>query len=339
MFHSTAKIGYACKTVVPDPKHGFLNIPELNFRGTTATWIRNHPAEAEQKLWEITEHNCNALLKMVEHVGGLDEHLRMVRIGSDIWPLATHPEVQFFWSKQSVRDMAGKILELVGDVSRSHGVRLSMHPGQFVVLASDNEDIVSRSIEEFEYHVDVARLMGFGSSWHDHGFKINVHISGRRGPDGFRETLWRLSPEARNLITVENEENSHGLDSVLDLSDVVSVVLDLHHNWVREGEYIRRTDDRVKRVIDSWRDVRPVLHYSVSREDVLVNHDANLLPDREALIASGINKQKLRAHSDMMWNSAVNDWALSFADSFDIMVEAKGKNLAAHALAKQLYGE
>jgi UV DNA damage endonuclease len=46
------------------------------------------------------------------------------------------------------------------------------------------------------------------------------------------------------------------------------------------------------------------------------------------LLAQGYKKQKLRAHSDFMWNRAVNAWAASFSPNFDIQVEAKGKNLA-----------
>jgi len=46
------------------------------------------------------------------------------------------------------------------------------------------------------------------------------------------------------------------------------------------------------------------------------------------LLESGYKKAKLRAHSDFMWNDAVNDWALSFLDYADIMVESKAKNLA-----------
>jgi hypothetical protein len=59
-----------------------------------------------------------------------------------------------------------------------------------------------------------------------------------------------------------------------------------------------------------------------------VGHDATVLPDMAALLAQGFKKQKLRAHSDFYWNSAVTDWALTFADQFDIQCEAKGKNLA-----------
>jgi hypothetical protein len=52
-------------------------------------------------------------------------------------------------------------------------------------------------------------------------------------------------------------------------------------------------------------------------------------------MANGHKKQKLRAHSDFYWNTAVNEWALSFLDQFDIMAESKGKNLASFALADQ----
>lgn len=330
------RIGYCCKTVVNDAKHGIRNIPEMNFRSTTAKWFREHPREAEQRLWEITEHNCRALLRMVEYVGGLDEHRRMVRIGSDVFPLYTHADARNFWAKDDARNMARKILEQVGDYSRSHDIRLSMHPGQFVVLASDREDVVASSIEEFEYHTLLATMMGYGSAWHDHGFKINVHISGRQGPDGIKRVLGRLSPESRNLITIENEENSHGLDSVLELSSDVAIVLDIHHHWVREAEYIGPTDERVQRVIDSWRGVRPTLHYSVSREDILVGHDPDVLPDRDALVAAGINRQKLRAHSDGYWNHACNQWMSGFLPDFDIQCESKHKNIASEQLVKEL---
>jgi UV DNA damage repair endonuclease len=203
------------------------------------------------------------------------------------------------------------------------------------VLASEADEIVERSILEFEYHADMARWMGFGASWHTSGFKINVHLSGKGGPAKFLQTLKKLSPEARNLITIENDEISNGLDLTLLVADHVALVLDIHHHWVKTGEYISPKDDRVKRVVESWRDVRPALHYSVSREDLLVDHDSRTRPDLAGLLDRGFKKQQLRAHSDFCWNSAVNDWALEFSNQFDIQVEAKGKNLATDQLHRQ----
>jgi UV DNA damage repair endonuclease len=208
-----------------------------------------------------------------------------------------------------------------------------MHPGQFVVLASINEGIVGRSIEEFEYHADMARYMGYGKTFQD--FKINVHISGKQGPDGIRSAYKRLSQEARNCITIENEENSWGLDDCLTISDIVPIVLDIHHHWIREGEYILSTDDRVSRVLDSWRGVRPTMHYSVSREDYLVGHDGLVAPVHSQLLLDGYKKQKLRAHSDFYWNQKTNEWAITFLNQFDIMCESKGKNLASMELYNQ----
>jgi UV DNA damage endonuclease len=141
-----------------------------------------------------------------------------------------------------------------------------------------------------------------------------------------------LSPEARNLITIENDEMTNGLDTTLAVAQHVALVLDVHHHWINSGEYISPTDVRTSRVIDSWRGVRPAMHFSTSREDVLVDHDPGVRPDLAELLARGYKKQKLRAHSDFCWNSAVNDWALNFADNFDIQVEAKGKNLASEQL-------
>ena len=213
-----------------------------------------------------------------------------------------------------------------------------MHPGQFTVLASDNPDIVERSIEEFEYHVDCIRWMGYGQSFQD--FKCNIHISGRQGPAGSKHAVnTRLSPEARNTITIENDENIWGIEASLELVDTCALVLDIHHHWVREAEYILPSDDRYLRLMDSWRGVRPVIHYSVSREDILIDHNPFTLPNMENLIEQGYKKQKLRAHSDFMWNWAVNDWALSFGDTADIMVESKAKNLASINLYKYYKGE
>ena len=154
------------------------------------------------------EQNIEATRRLVQRVGELDEHLRMVRISSDILPAYTHNDFKYFWQQTDVKDYAARTFAEVGRIARDRGVRLSFHPGQFCVMASDNPDIVNRSIEEFEYHVDMARWMGYGQKFQD--MKINVHISGRQGPDGIRAAHKKLTPEARNCLTIENEENSHG---------------------------------------------------------------------------------------------------------------------------------
>ena len=331
------RIGFACKYMHPDQTQKKKLLEEiqrpLNTRSTTVQWLNRQTRDvAEERLWDIMVHNIASYKRLIEYVGSLPPELRMVRLGSDVLPVYTQHEWSYFWRKPDVVAYAEREFAKVGDTARALDVRLSMHPGQFTVLASDNPEIVERSIEEFEYHIDVARWMGYGNKFQD--FKCNVHISGRKGPAGIKDALKRLSPEARNCITIENDENKWGLEDSLELADDLALVLDIHHHWCREGEYIEPTDDRFYRIVDSWRGVRPVIHYSVSREDVLQDFDTSVRPNMDTLLESGYKKAKLRAHSDFMWNDAVNDWALEFLPYADIMVESKCKNLASIGLYK-----
>jgi UV DNA damage endonuclease len=334
----TKRIGFACKWIDhPDQVDGIKpkdDCKKYNTGSTTVAWLNRQTKDvATDKLWSLMEQNIESCRLLVERVGGLDEDLRMVRLSSDILPVYTEPTWGWFWQQPDVREYCSRGFASVGDLARSRDVRLSFHPGQFTVLASDNPDIVNRSIEEFEYHVDMARWMGFGKTFQD--FKINVHIAGRLGPNGIRVALGRMTPEARNCLTIENDEMTWGIEDSLELVKDCALVLDIHHHHIHSGEYIEADDDRFKRIIDSWRGARPVIHYSVSREDCLINHATDQRPDLRTLLEQGYKKAKLRAHSNFYWNTAVNEWALSFRNSADIMCESKAKNLASFALYEE----
>ena len=334
----TKRIGFACKWIDrPDQVDGIKpkdDCKKYNTGSTTVAWLNRQTKDvAVEKLWSLMEQNIESCRKLVGRVGELDEDLRMVRLGSDVLPVYTESTWSWFWRTPDVRAYCERAFREVGDLARKNNVRLSFHPGQFTVLASDNPDIVNRSIDEFEYHVDMARWMGYGQTFQD--FKINVHIAGRQGPQGIINALSRMTPEARNTLTIENDEMTWGIEHSLELVDHCALVLDIHHHWIKSGEYIEPTDDRVKRIGDSWRGVRPVIHYSVSREEHLTNHPGHIRPDLWPLLESGHKKAKLRAHSNFYWNTAVNEWALSFRPVADIMCESKAKNLASFALYEE----
>jgi UV DNA damage endonuclease len=331
---SIKRIGFACKWAEINKKGEIVSAEGLNTGGTTQAWAkRNKRDVVEEKIMDVAKRNILNTHALVKRVATLDPQLRMLRLTSDMLSFYTMDEYKDFWHSTDVQNSLERWMAPIGETARANDVRLSFHPDQFVVLASDRDEVVNKSIDEFEYHCDMARWMGYGQKFQD--MKINVHISGRRGPQGIRDVYNRLSPEARNTLTLENEEYTHGLTDCLSLSDLVPTVMDIHHHWIREGEYIEPSDDRVKRVIDSWRGVRPTLHYSVSREDCLVEHSSNERPAHDTLIEAGYSKQKLRAHSDYYWNEAVNDWALTFLDNFDMMCESKAKNLASFKLLER----
>lgn len=323
------RIGFACKfeeTAVP------------NIKTTTITWLNSAARDkAVQKLRGLVDHNLDALYQQVKYVGNLPHNQRMFRISSDVLPAYTHDDWAWFYWESDIVAQLERGFAKVGDLARERDVRLSFHPGQFCVLGSENPDVVENSIQEFEYHADMIRYMGFGKTFQD--FKCNIHIGGKAGPAGFKRTLSKLSREARNTITVENDEFKWGVDSSLELIEDCALVLDIHHHWIRTGEYIEPTDDRVKRMMDSWRGVRPVIHYSLSREEVIGDYwDPFMLPDLKELVDDhGYTKTKLRAHSDYYWNMASNRWCYEFSNTHDIMLESKMKNLAHHKFCLEMF--
>ena len=115
----------------------------------------------------------------------------------------------------------------------------------------------------------------------------------------------------------------------MKLSDKVGIVLDIHHHFIKDEEYISNTDPRIQQVINSWQGTRPVIHYSQSRSEYISQFD--YMPTMTELLQI-TNKSKLRAHSDFYSNNYINHWALSHLEWADIQCEAKGKNLASKRL-------
>jgi UV DNA damage repair endonuclease len=325
------RIGFACKWAEINKKGEIASTEGLNTGGTTHAWAkRNSRRVVEEKIIDVAKRNIMNTHALVKKVSQLPPALRMLRITSDMLSFYTMDEYKDFWKSKDVQDSLERWMAPIGECARENDVRLSFHPDQFVVLASDRPEVVNKSIEEFEYHVDMARWMGYGRKYQD--LKINVHISGRKGPAGIKDALRRLSPEARNCITIENDEISWGIESSIELCNDLALVLDIHHHWVMTGEYIRPDDDRIKRIIDSWRGVRPVIHFSTSREDGIIERNTTEPHNLQRLLESGYNKQKLRAHSDYFYNDAMNRWAYEHWQWADLMCESKAKNLASMKL-------
>jgi UV DNA damage repair endonuclease len=319
-------IGFACKI---NSSHDVAD-PKLNIKSTTLTWLRNQTKQvATKKLEDLLKYNLVALHNQVTWVAKLSEQQRMFRISSDLLPAYTTPDFMPFYFSNEVQEFLETNLAKIGELARSKNVRLSFHPGQFCVLASENPGVVENSVQEFEYHCDIIRYLGYGKSFQD--FKCNVHIGGKQGPQGIKTAVQHyLSPEARNCLTIENAEFSWGLDASLELVNTCALVLDIHHHWIKDNEWILATDPRITQIKDSWRGVKPVIHYSQSRE--LESTDfQGLVPATE----TNLSKTKLRAHSDYYYNEAINSYAKQHLEWADIMLEAKQKNLAQAKLASK----
>lgn len=326
----TKRIGFACKYSVSDPKKGVISVPELNTKTTTLSWLNTKTRSvAEDKLWELLKHNIEATYKVVKKIGDFNENLRMFRISSDVLPAYTHDNWNYFYNMGDVQSYLEKEFFKIGQVAQDKNIKLSFHPGQFCCIVSDNPTVVTNSLSELEYHASMARMMGYGKSKLD--FKINVHLSGKRGINGFNAVWARMSPELRNCLTLENDEYQTGIDTLLLLKDKVGIVLDIHHHFIHTGEYITASDPRINHIIESWQGIRPTVHYSQSKHELLRAY--NEKPTLATLLESSA-RGKLRSHSEFYHHTELNNWALTHIEWGDIMCEAKAKNLASDQLYK-----
>lgn len=344
MTRSSSRLGFCC-TFIPDiPPGGYPTrkaereaVQAMNLTSTTMTFLGGlAPAARRAKLETIARHNLAALGRQIDWVAQRTPMERLLRIASSLLPGFTHPVAKDIYAEPGLRRLIETGLARLGERARAAGIRLSMHPGQFCIIASRNPSAQANGIAELEYHAEAMSMLGYGSGWHPHGAHINIHVGGREpGIEGFRDGLKLISQTARNLLTAENDEICHGLDAVLQLADAVPVVLDLHHHWVESGgDYIEPDDPCIARICESWRGTRPLSHISVSREDLLDGHDPTVPPDFVALTKAGHSRRDLAAHSHLMWNAGINALVARHLAWTDFEIEAKGKNLASTALAE-----
>lgn len=327
------RIGTCCTFI--SESGDVAEVRPFNFRmPTIASIARLDPVARDGRLEQLVLENLDTLDRQIKRMGALPRAERLFRIQSGFLLGWSHPALREAW-RPALRKQVADRLAVAGECARRADLRLSMHPAQHAILATSSPGALDNAVHDIEEHAEIFGMLGYGRGWHPHGASVNVH-GGARAPGvaGLRHGISRLSEAARNLVTIENDETSFGLDDLLEVADAAAIVVDFHHHWVfSRGEWLRADDPRISRIEESWRGVRPLAHISVSRENVVGDYPSDQLPDFEALSAAGHKAAHLRGHSDMMWNRAVNALVAEHLGWADVEVEAKAKNLAARQLA------
>ena len=201
-------------------------------------------------------------------------------------------------------------LRKAGDYAKANGIRITSHPGPFVVLTSPKENVVEAAIKDLELHGKIFDMMGLSQTPYN---KINIHCNGVYGDklsamNRFCENYLRLSDSVKNRLTVENDDKA-SMYNVKDLMYIhnkinIPIVFDYHHHLFNTGDLSE--EEAIKLAYTTWGNITPVVHYSESK----ALHEENI-------------KLKPQAHSDYI-KSLPNTYGLDV----DIMVEAKAKELA-----------
>ncbi|AGB03062.1 UV DNA damage repair endonuclease UvsE [Methanoregula formicica] len=187
---------------------------------------------SEERLVETVAGNLACLKKIL--VWNRQNGILFFRITSDLVPFASHPVCTFPWQEHFKNELAE-----TGEFIRKAGIRISMHPDQFIVLNAPDMEVAGRSIAELAYHAGVLDAMGL-----DRTAKIQLHIGGVYGDKEaslarFARTYEQLDPAIRRRLVIENDDLRFTAADCLNVHEEtgVPVLFDVfHHACNNAGE-------------------------------------------------------------------------------------------------------
>jgi UV DNA damage repair endonuclease len=168
----------------------------IRFRTTTATaMLRLDRAEALDRLAALCLANAKALMAALEYraAHGIGDF----RVNSQIMPVRTHPKAGYGVGDLPDTQRIVAAFKRCGRFAREHGLRLTFHPDQFVLLSSPRPAVTVNSIAELVYQAEVAEWVNADV--------INIHAGGGYGDK--RGALGRLGKD----LTVEVEAKAKEL--------------------------------------------------------------------------------------------------------------------------------
>lgn len=284
------RIGYACQTI---------GVQDTDFKSCTMKYA------SEEKLLEVIEHNLKVLDRIIDY--NIENRISMFRISSDLIPFGSSPANQLDWGgifKDRFQNLKHKIA--------LHDIRISMHPGQYTVINSPDQEVVSRAIADLEYHNQVLDLLTESPSC-----KMILHIGGGYGDkdaaiNRFLQVYQRLDSGIKKRLIVENDDRIYHAAEVYRVAESggIPFVFDVLHHQVNREPDGASPYTWIERAGATWRDVdgTPKIHYSQQNPDKKPGSHSDTIGSREFMDFVSV----LKEHIDV-----------------DIMMEVKDKNISA----------
>ena len=224
------------------------------------------------------------------------------RVSSNLFPVLTHPEFGYDISDVPQYEAIMKTFnDTAWENNNFWGVRLSTHPDQFNVLASENQASVDKTILELNHHGWVMDQLGCDRSYYN---PINIHVNCTKGDLAdiaarFMSNLNQCDQSVTSRLVVENEDKGcWTVDNLLKYFSLPVTYDNLHDkcNPSAKNTYLE--------CAKTWGDIKPLFHYSESHPD----------------------KTNPRSHADMPTDCPVSDL-------YDWDIELKSKDAAIRELA------
>ena len=254
---------------------------------------------------ELAVKNTEDLIKIITFNG--TKNIRMYRMSSDMFPWMSEYEISDLPDFEIIR----KNLLTAGELSKELDQRLSFHPSPYCVIASQNPDVIVKSVKELKQHGEIMDLMGLERS---RKYPINIHINTTKptkeeSAKRFLDTFRSLPESVSKRLVVENDDKKSQFTPT-DLYNMIykelriPITYDFLHHKCNPDELSEM--EALELCISTWpEDVTALTHFSDSRK---------LFEDSSA---------KELAHSDWIWSKIE-----TYDKVFDIELEVKMKDLA-----------
>jgi UV DNA damage endonuclease len=295
------RYGYACISAFLEEKMG-KSSPTTNRTMIRKTFDQKGVDYASQ----LALQNCRDLLPILQT--NLENGIYFFRLSSNLFPWASEYEISSLKDFVEIKFALSK----AGEFAKSHGMRITSHPGPFNKLCSDSESVVKNTLTDLRIHGEVFDLIGLPRT---HESKINIHLGGAYGEkelaiSRFIKNFARLPESVKSRLTVENDDKP-SLYSTKELVEELTphtgipIVHDQHHHLFCDGGLTQ--EEAMNLAASTWsKGIRPIIHYSESLSEEM-----------------GDPKIKPQAHSDF-----IKKEIKTYGMNIDVMVEAKKKDLA-----------
>lgn len=283
----------------------------IKFRRTTAKYLATQ-SRRQQKAYlsEICLHNANALMRALQFceqngIGGF-------RVNSQILPLKTHPAHQY--KIQDLPDYQQILTQFrkCGAFGCKHGLRITFHPDQFILLSSPDPGVTRRSVADLRYQAEVA-------SWIQADV-LNIHAGGAYGDKGktlrrLAHRIERLPGAVRRRLTLENDDRIFTPADLLPFCKQTGIpfVYDVHHHRCLPDDM--NIESTTEKALQTW-NREPLFHISSP--------------------LSGWKTNNPRPHHDYINIRDVPKKWLDLNINMTVEVEAKAKELAVLKLKKDI---
>lgn len=242
------------------------------------------------------------------------------RIGSNVFPLMTHPDLEFtvddFYNAEEIYSEFRAAAKIIQD----NNIRCSMHPDQFVVPASPKDGVAENSIRDLEQHAMIMDLLQLPQSY---AAPINIHMNcyndGKFSEvvDRLEKVLKRMSKSVTSRLVFENEDKLKSWTVVNLYNNVyermnIPITFDNLHNKCNPSTLLDE-EEAFEMAVSTWpKDVIPLFHFSESLvgknprahadfptmlPDIYANYKGNLHLDFEfkmkELAINKISREKL----------------------------------------------